>query len=223
MIMLDPSLLQKVPLFANLERDDLKSILDLAEIREVDKGTLIFSQGEKGDSLFLVLEGRVKAVLLGQDGREVILAYLEPGELVGEMAVFDSEERRSATVFAATDCSLLFLSGKQFMSFVSRKPSVAIVLLRSLSRRLKETSGRIGSLIFLDTYSRVGGYLISIAKKQGRPLADGSILVTRPAQQEIAQFIGASRETVSRALKELEHQGLIKMVGKKVILYRLQR
>jgi CRP/FNR family cyclic AMP-dependent transcriptional regulator len=221
--MLDPSLLLKVPLFANLERDDLKSILDLAKIRKVDRGALIFQQGEKGDSLFLVLEGRVKAVLLGQDGREVILAYLEPGELVGEMALFDPEEERSATVFAATDCTLLSLSGRHFMSFLSKKPSVAITLLRSLTRRLKETSARIGNLIFLDTYSRVGGYLVAIAKKQGRPLADGSILVTRPSQQEIAQFIGASRETVSRALKELEHQGLIKMVGKKVILYRLQR
>ncbi|OYW04381.1 MAG: hypothetical protein B7X11_02995, partial [Acidobacteria bacterium 37-65-4] len=106
---------------------------------------------------------------------------------------------------------------------LQENPSIALAVIRTLSRRLKETNNRIGSLIFLDTYSRVTRYLLELAKRQGRQLADGSMVVVRPTQQEVALYLGTSRETVSRALTDLEHQGLIRLLGRKIILYRLQR
>ncbi len=219
----DVNALQKVPLFAALDGEHLRAILAVSETRKVRKDAVICRQGDKGESLFVLLSGRVKAVLLAEDGREVILAVLEPGELFGEMALFDMEERRSATVIAAEDCTLLSLSGKAFLEVLRSDPSIALSMLRSLSQRLKETSARIGNLIFLDTYSRVGSHLVALASKHGRKLADGSVLVTRPTHQEIAHTIGASRETVSRALKDLQKQGLIRNMGRKVILYRMTR
>jgi CRP-like cAMP-binding protein len=214
--------LKSVPLFSGLSATQLESIHRVSQTREFPKETLLFREGDQGDSLYLVLSGRVKAVLMAEDGREVILAFLGPGELVGEMALFDPEERRTATVVTAEQSSLLILSGRQFMEVILQNPSIALSILRTLTRRLKDTSSRIANLIFLDTYSRVGTYLLRIAEQEGRKLADGSFVVNRPPHHEIAHFIGSSRETVSRALKELEHEGLIKVVGKKVILYRLK-
>jgi CRP/FNR family transcriptional regulator len=214
--------LRSVPLFSGLSSKQLESIRRVSQTREFGKEALLFREGEQGDSLYLVLSGRVKAILMAEDGREVILAFLGPGELVGEMALFDPEERRTATVVTAEPSSLLILSGRQFMEVILQNPSIALSILRTLTRRLKDTSSRIANLIFLDTYSRVGSYFLKIAEQEGRKLADGSFLVNRPPHHEIAHFIGSSRETVSRALKELEHQGLIKVVGKKVILYRLK-
>lgn len=214
--------LKSVPLFSGLSATQLESIHRVSQTREFAKETLLFREGDQGDSLYLVLSGRVKAILMAEDGREVILAFLGPGELVGEMALFDPEERRTATVVTAEQSSLLILSGRQFMEVIMQNPSIALSILRTLTRRLKDTSSRIANLIFLDTYSRVGTYLLRIAEQEGRKLADGSFVVNRPPHHEIAHFIGSSRETVSRALKELEHEGLIKVVGKKVILYRLK-
>lgn len=221
--MVDLEILRKVPLFADLDSAHLESILRVTETRSIPRGQVLFSEGDRGDSLYLVLAGRVKAALIAEDGRELILAILGPGEIVGEMALFDLEEQRSATVVTLEDCQFLTLSGAQFKSVLNQNPAIAITLLRTLSARLKETSSRIANLIFLDTYSRVGRYLLDLAKRQGKRLADGSVLVTRPPQQEIAHYIGSSRETVSRALKDLEKQGLIRLAGRKILLFRLKK
>lgn len=221
--MFDLELLRKVGFFSKLEAKDLAAVRDAAQIRKVSKSTLLFCEGDRGDALYLVLAGKVKASLLAEDGREVILSLLGPGEIVGEMALFDMEERRSATVETLEDSELLVLSGAQFLKVLEGRPAIAMSVIRTLARRLRDTSSRIRSLVFLDTYSRVGRFLLDLAHEQGRELADGSLLVSRPTHQEIANYIGATRETVSRALSELQGQGLIRLVGRRVILYRVKR
>lgn len=221
--MFNLDVLRKVGFFSKLEARDLAAVRDAAQVKKVPKSTLLFCEGDRGDALYLVLEGKVKASLLAEDGREVILSVLGPGELVGEMALFDLEERRSATVETLEDSELLVLSGAQFLKVIESRPAIALSVIRTLSHRLRDTSSRIRSLVFLDTYSRVGRYLLDLAHQQGRELADGSLLVMRPTHQEIANFIGTTRETVSRALGELQNQGLIRLVGRRVILYRVKR
>ncbi|MCI4398824.1 MAG: Crp/Fnr family transcriptional regulator [Acidobacteria bacterium] len=219
--MLDLELLRRVGFFSALEAKDLAAIRDVAEVRAFPKGKLLFCEGDRGDSFYLVLKGKVKATLLAEDGREVILSLLGPGEIVGEMALFDAEERRSATVETIEDSELLVLSGQAFLDVMAARPGIAMSVIATLAQRLRETSCRIRNLIFLDTYSRVGRYLVELARKQGRELADGSLLVLRPTHQEIANYIGTTRETVSRSMHELQAQGLIKIVGRRVILYRV--
>ena len=221
--MFDLDLLRKVDLFSHLEPKQLAAIRAAAQVKKIPKETILFCEGDKGDMLYLILEGQVKATLLAEDGREVILSVLKAGELVGEMALFDLEERRSATVITVDDCELLTLSGQQFLKVLNENPSIAMSVIKSLSRRLRDASSRIGNLVFLDTYARVGRYLVELGKSNGRYLADGSLLVTRPTHQDIANIIGTTRETVSRTLKELENQGLIKLVGRNVILYRIRK
>lgn len=215
-------LLKKVPLFSNLGPRELMAVKDTSTVISLPKHNILFCEGDRGDSLYLILKGKVKAFLLAEDGREIVLSILSAGEIVGEMAIFDLEEKRSATVETLEDSQFLTISGEKFVSVLKDYPSVGISVIKTLSSRLKTTSSRIRNLIFLDTYSRAGKFLLDRAKSEGRILADGSILVTRPKHDEIANFIGSSRETVSRALKELEHQGLIKNVGRKVILYKIK-
>lgn len=214
-------LLKKVSLFSNLSQKELMVVRDNAKIISIPKNTILFYEGDRGDTLYLILKGKVKAFLLAEDGREVILSEFGKGEIVGEMAIFDLEEKRSATVETLEDSQFLTLNGRDFIKVLSSNLDVAISVIKTLSRRLKDTSTRIRNLIFLDTYSRVGRFLLEMAKKEGRELADGSLIVNRPKHDEIASFVGTSRESVSRALKELENQGLIRSIGKKVILYRV--
>jgi CRP/FNR family transcriptional regulator, cyclic AMP receptor protein len=221
--MFDLELLRKVDLFSHLDPKQLAAVRAAAHVKRIPKDSILFCEGDKGDTLYLILEGRVKATLLAEDGREVILSTIGAGELVGEMAVFDLEETRSATVITVEDSELLTLSGQQFIKVMQENPTIALSVIRSLTRRLKDASSRIGNLVFLDTYARVGRYLVELGKSSGRYLADGSLLVQRPTHQEIANYIGTTRETVSRTLKELEHQGLIRMVGRNVILYRIRK
>lgn len=221
--MQDLELLKKVPLFHNLGYRELMTIKDAANIMKLPKQNILFCEGDKGDALFLILSGKVKAYLLAEDGREVVLSILSPGEIVGEMAIFDMEEKRSATVETLEDSEFLTIKGSKFIKVLETNPRISLSVIQTLSGRLRDTSARIRSLIFLDTYSRVGRYLLDRAKTEGRELADGSILVGRPTHEDIAGFIGTSRETVSRALKELENQGLLKNVGRKVILYKIRK
>ncbi len=218
----DLELLKKVSLFENLGQKDLMAVRDNAKVISVPKNSILFCEGDRGDTLYLVLKGRAKAYLLAEDGREVTLSEFTKGDIVGEMAIFDLEEKRSATVETVEDSEFLTINGNDFIEVLSSHPEVGLSVLKTLSRRLKDTSTRIRNLIFLDTYSRVGRFLLERARSEGRELADGSLLVTRPKHEEIANFVGTSRETVSRALKELESQGLIKNAGKKVILYRIK-
>ncbi len=218
----DLELLKKVPLFSNLGVRELMAVRDTSSIINLPKQNILFCEGDRGDSLFLILKGKVKAFLIAEDGREIVLSILGPGEIVGEMAIFDLEEKRSATVETLEDSQFLTISGEKFINVIKDYSSVGISIIKTLSSRLKTTSLRIRNLIFLDTYSRVGRFLLERSKSEGRVLADGSILLTRPTHEEIADYIGSSRETVSRALKELEHQGLIKNVGRKVILYKIK-
>ncbi len=219
--MVDLELLRKVGFFSELEAKDLAAIRDVAEVRPFQKGKLLFCEGDRGDALYLVLKGKVKATLLAEDGREIILSLLGPGEIVGEMALFDAEERRSATVETLEDSELMVLSGQAFLGVMASRPGIAMNVIRTLSQRLRDTSCRIRNLVFLDTYSRVGRYLVELARKQGRELADGSLFVMRPTHQEIANYLGTTRETVSRSMHDLQEQGLLRVVGRRVILYRV--
>ncbi|MEJ2369022.1 MAG: Crp/Fnr family transcriptional regulator [Acidobacteriota bacterium] len=213
-------LLRRVPLFSDMEQEDLAIIRAAASLRRLPRNSVLFCEGDPGETLFLVLSGKVKATLTAEDGREVTLSHLGPGDIVGEMALFDMSERRSATVSAVSDCELLAVSGETFLRVVEENASIAKAVIRTLTTRLRETSSRIAGLVFLEAYRRLWQYLLDLSEKEGRVLADKSVLIERPTHQDIANYIGSSRETVSRMLKDLEHQKLIRVVGRKIILFR---
>jgi len=162
-------------------------------------------EDDPGDALFVVARGQVKVVLVGEDGREVILAVLGAGDCFGELALID-DEPRSAHVIAMDDAQLLVLRRDDFHQALEAHPRIALGLLRTLSRRLRRADDQIGSLVMLDVYGRVARVLLELA---GTSTEDS--LVRRVTHATLAQMIGSSRETVSRTLRELADRGLIEV------------
>jgi CRP-like cAMP-binding protein len=202
--------LATIPLFSGLGTDELQKFAELTRERAYPKGSVILFQDDPGDSLFVLRAGRVKVVLIGEDGREVILGVLEPGAHFGELALID-DQPRSAHVIAMDDSQLLILRREDFRRRVEANPTVAWALLTELSRRLRRADDKIGGLVLLDVPGRIARLLLDLAAESG------SQLIEKPlTHQTIAQMIGASRETVSRAMKDFQDAGLIRVERRRI-------
>lgn len=204
--------LATIPLFSGLPEDELQRFAELTRERAYPKGSVILFQDDPGDSLFVLRAGRVKVVLIGEDGREVILGVLEPGAHFGELALID-DQPRSAHVIAMEDAQLLILRREDFRRRVEANPTVAWALLTELSRRLRRADVKIGGLVLLDVPGRIARLLLDHATEAG------SETIEKPlTHQTIAQMIGASRETVSRAMKEFQDAGLIRVERRRIAI-----
>jgi len=198
------AVLQKVPLFSQLAPVELQRVVEVVRERAYPKNSVILFEDDPGDALYVVAEGQVKVVLIGEDGREVILSVLGSGEFFGEMALID-DEPRSAHVIAMEDSSLLVLRREEFQGILRQSPGIAVALLRELSRRLRRVDEKVGSLVLLDVNGRVAQLLLELADEE----KDGARITRRLTHHTIAQMIGSSRETVSRTMRELVDKGLI--------------
>ena len=210
-------LLRTVPIFSDLTDQDIASLGRLSIRKHYPKDTVIFFENEEGDFFFMILEGRIKVTILGDDGREVILSLLGPGDFFGEMALLDNEPR-SATAIAVEDSELLSLHRTDFQSVLADNKSITVGLIRVLTSRLRKANHQISTLALLDVYGRVARVIVDMAREEGRRLKDGRIAFRRATHQEIANRIGTTRETVTRMLKDLERQGLIHVEGKEMVV-----
>ena len=213
----EKELLRTVPIFSELTDEDIVSLARVAIRKHYAKDAVIFFENEEGDFFFMILDGRIKVTILGDDGREVILSLLGAGDFFGEMALLDNEPR-SATAIAVEDSELLSLHRTDFQSVLSDKTSIASSLMRILSGRLRKANHQISTLALLDVYGRVARVIVDMAREEGRRLKDGRIAFRRATHQEIANRIGTTRETVTRMLKDLERQALIKVEGREIVL-----
>lgn len=212
-------LLQKVSLFEKVEGEELERIVSLLVPREVPKDAYVVTQDEPGDALFIIARGRMKVVLYGDGGREVILTILKASEFFGEMALLD-DLPRSANVIALEDSQVLILKREPFAEHIKKSPTTALNVMAELSRRLRRADEIIGNLATLDVYGRVAHIMIDLAKKDGVEVEEGILIRERPTQQDIASMIGTSRETVSRVLSELQRRGFVEMRGRDILLTR---
>jgi CRP-like cAMP-binding protein len=209
--------LRTVPIFSELADQDIASLAHLALRKRYPKDTVVFFENEEGDFFFTILEGRIKVTILGDDGREVILSVLGPGDFFGEMALLDNEPR-SATAIAVEESELLSLHRNDFQSVLNDNRSITNALIRVLSARLRRANHQISTLALLDVYGRVARVIVDMAREEGKRLRDGRIAFRRATHQEIANRIGTTRETVTRMLKDLERQGLIHVEGKEIVV-----
>jgi CRP-like cAMP-binding protein len=213
----DQELLRTVPIFSELSEADIASLARLTSHRTCPKDTVVFFENEEGDSFFIIVDGRIKVTILGDDGREVILSVLGRGDFFGEMALLDNEPR-SATAIAVEDTELLSLHRNDFQSVLSDNRSIMLALIKILTARLRRANHQISTLALLDVYGRVARVIVDTARDEGKRLKDGRIAFRRATHQEIANRIGTTRETVTRMLKDLERQGLIHIDGKEVVV-----
>ena len=212
-------LLQKVALFQSVDREELTRIASMLTPRDVPKDAHVVTQDEPGDALFIIAKGRMKVVLYGENGREVILTLLKAGDFFGEMALLDHQPR-SASVIALADARVLVLKRDQFAEHIRNSPTTALNVMAEISRRLRRADEIIGNLATLDVYGRVAHIMIDLAKKDGEEVEGGILIRERPTQQDIASMIGTSRETVSRVLSEFQRRGFVEMRGREILLSR---
>jgi len=206
-------LLRNIPLFANLSDSELAQISAEASLKQYPRNKVILSEGEKSDSLYAIVAGKVKVLISDEDGKEIILAILGPGEFFGEMSLIDNQPR-SATVISMESSSFNVISHGDFMRCLTGNPQIARTILQTMAKRLREADKKIESLALLDVYGRVARTLLELAKKQ-----DGKLVVSQNlSQQDIANMVGASREMVNRILKDLAHGGYIKVESKHIVI-----
>lgn len=205
--------LKTFPLFQGLSDDTLAMVSRSAMMRRIPRGQSVVHAGERSDFVYLALTGSLKVVVSDEDGREVILTILGQGELFGEMGMF-GEQPRSATVVAVMPSDLVMIAKNDFRTIMQGNFEVAWRIMANLAERLRNADRKIESLALMDVYGRVARLLLEMSEE-----VNGDAVVMRKiTKQDIAKMIGASREMVSRVMKDLAAQGLIEETGAGIVL-----
>lgn len=210
------------PLFAALDSEGARVLRETLVEKHVLKGQTLFEEGEPGDRLYVILDGKVKLGHSSPDGRESLLAVLGPGEMFGELSLFDPG-KRAATATALTDASVLELSNEQLMPWLAGRPEVAAALLQALARRLRRTNEAMADLVFTDVPGRVAKALMDLGEKFGTVTPEGLLVTHDMTQEEIAQLVGASRETVNKALADFTQRGWVRLESRQVLILDVER
>ena len=198
-------LIRRVPLFSMLTEAQATAVADAVVKRRFKRGEMIVEQGKKSNALFILLNGRARVLTADGRGREVILATLQPGDHIGEMSLIDNEPH-SATVRAEVQADVLMLGRMEFARCLPENSSMAYAVMRGLVQRLRHADRKIESLALMDVYGRVARALLEFAVEH----EDGEMIIREKiSRQDIAKMVGASREMVSRVMKDLEERGFI--------------
>jgi CRP/FNR family cyclic AMP-dependent transcriptional regulator len=218
----DNDVLREAPLFREL--DDEAAVALRASLTEtrLRRGEVLFREGDSGDKLFIVTEGKVKLGKSSSDGRENLLAILGPGQMFGELSLFDPGPR-SATVTAVTDCVMQGLSHDELLEWLTGRPAVARGLLAQLGSRLRKANDVVADLVFSDVPGRVAKALLDLASRFGRTADDGIHVHHDLTQEELAQLVGASRETVNKALADFASRGWLRLEPRSVVIMEIDR
>ena len=207
------TVLKTVPLFAGFPDEQLRALVSVVTRRSVPRGSMIMAAGDPIDSLYIVISGRLKVMMSEADGKEVILSILGPGEFFGEMGLID-DSPRSASVVTIEPCELLSVTKRDFKKCIVENVEMSMTVMRGLVRRLREADRKIGSLAMLDVYGRVARLLLDMSEN----VNGQKMIANRLTKQDIAKMVGASREMVSRVMKDLEMSGYIEVRGSTIVL-----
>jgi CRP/FNR family cyclic AMP-dependent transcriptional regulator len=197
-------LIRRVPLFSMLTVEQAQAVADAVVKRRFRRGELVVEQGRKSNALFILLNGRARVLTSDSRGREVILAVLEAGDYVGEMSLIDNEAH-SATVRCEVQTDMLILGRAEFARCLPENSSLSYAIMRGLVHRLRAADRQIESLALLDVYGRVARSLLDMSEMEG----EQRIIRNKVSRQDLAKVVGASREMVSRVMKDLESRGMV--------------
>jgi CRP/FNR family cyclic AMP-dependent transcriptional regulator len=201
-VALEEDVVRRAPLFTALDEASAVSLRASMDSVKISKGNILFAEGDEGDHLYVILEGKLKLGTSSGDGRENLLSILGPGEMFGELSLFDPGPRTS-TATAVTD--------------------VALHLLARLSQRLRRTNEAVGDLVFSDVPGRVAKALLDLGERFGKTTDAGLLVNHDLTQEELAQLVGASRETVNKALADFAGRNWLKLDGRSVLITDLER
>ncbi|MCU0257621.1 MAG: Crp/Fnr family transcriptional regulator [Solirubrobacteraceae bacterium] len=212
-------LLGRVPVFETLAETDLQRVAEVAVPRRFGRQQVIFREGDDSDTCYIVRSGHARAIREHPDGRSITLAQFGPGDIFGELAMFDAETR-SATVEAIEDIELIGILGKDMRRLMREHPDIAPKLVISLGRRLRHANERLASQSFQTVQSRVAVVLAGLVEQaRSESSADGRDVLLKITQAEIAQLAGSSRESASRFLATLERAGVLKQGRGRIVVH----
>jgi len=208
---------RQVPLFADLNEEDAAKIASIAHTKSYPKDHLLFERGEEGSEFLVVTEGRLKVIFLSEDGRELTLTILGPFQSFGEVSLLD-DSPRSASAVALSELKVLSINKRDFRTLLESNPRICISLLILMSRRLRDLTEDTAGLIFLDVYQRLARKLQHLSRTLGVPTDKGREIPQRLTHQELANMVGATRETVTKALNDMEARSIISFYKKQVLI-----
>jgi CRP-like cAMP-binding protein len=218
----DDQVVRRAPLFAALDDEQAAALLESMTRVELRRGDVLFNEGDAGDRLYVITTGKIKLGRSSVDGRENLLAVLGPGEMFGELSLFDPGNR-TATATAVSDAALVGLGNEDLRALLSDRPDVAQHLLRALARRLRRTNEALGDLVFSDVPGRVAKALLDLSERFGRQTDNGVLVAHELTQEELAQLVGASRETVNKALADFASRSWLRLEARAVVLLDVER
>ncbi|OFP34351.1 CRP-like cAMP-activated global transcriptional regulator GlxR [Corynebacterium sp. HMSC071B10] len=209
--------LAKAGIFQGVDAEAVDTLINEMETVTFARGTTIFDEGEPGDRLYIIVDGKVKLARHAPDGRENLLSVMGPSDMFGELSIFDPGPRTSSAV-CVTDVTAATMDSEMLKDWIAQHPEISQQLLRVLARRLRRTNASLADLIFTDVPGRVAKTLLQLANRFGVQ-EGGALRVNHDlTQEEIAQLVGASRETVNKALATFAHRDWIKLEGKSVLI-----
>ena len=212
------ALLRAVPVFSELGQDELARVAEVAVPRQFVAGEVVFREGDESSTCYIVRNGRARAVREHPDGRSITLANFGPGDIFGELAMFD-DERRSATIETLEDTEAIAILGGDMRRLLAEHADIAVKMLASLGRRLRETNERLARQSFQTVQSRVASVLLQlVAGARSEGTEEGDVLITS-TQASLAQLAGSSRESASRFLAVLERAGIITQGRGKLVVH----
>ncbi len=219
---MDSTVLANVDLFKDLSDEDRAALASLMRETTLKRGEALFEEGDSGDRLYLVADGKVKLSHTASDGRENLLAVLGVGEIIGELSLFDLQPR-SSTVTAIAHTRLLSLTHAEMRAFIESHPTLAMNMLKQLALRLRNTNQQLADLVFSDVPGRVAKALLDLAERFGERTPEGIYVAHDLTQEELAHLVGASRETVNKSLADFTSRGWIRLEGRAVLLIQVAR
>jgi CRP/FNR family transcriptional regulator, cyclic AMP receptor protein len=218
----EQDVVRNAPLFTALDEAAAASLRASMDSVKIAKGSVLFAEGDEGDHLYVIVEGKLKLGTSSGDGRENLLSILGPGEMFGELSLFDPGPRTS-TATAVTDARLLSLGQEKLIPWLAENPQVALQLLARLAQRLRRTNEAVGDLVFSDVPGRVAKALIDLGERFGKQTDEGLFVHHDLTQEELAQLVGASRETVNKALADFAGRNWLRLDGRAVLITDFER
>ncbi|BDU50892.1 Crp/Fnr family transcriptional regulator [Haliovirga abyssi] len=219
---MDLEFLRDMVILEDLSEEDLLGLSKIVYTKTLKKGEILFFEGDKGDSMYIIKSGKVKILKLSEDGREKILSILSEGDFLGEMALLDSE-MRSATVEAMEEIELYAIYKTEFLDFLKKNFSVTMHIIRTLSDRVRILNKKVEVLTFKDVYARFNETLKELSEKYG-VVHKGTIkLNINLTHKDLANMLGVTRETVTRMIGKLKREGILDIQDKKIIILDIEK
>lgn len=218
----DNDVVRRSPLFAALDDEAASTLQTSMSPVHLERGEVLFHEGAQGDALYIIVDGKIKLGRTSGDGRENLFAVLGPAEMFGELSLFDPGPR-TLTATAVAETSLVGLGHDSLRSWLAARPEVSLTLLAALARRLRRTNESLADMVFTDVPGRVAKALVDLSRRFGRPSEDGVLVAHDLTQEELAQLVGASRETVNKSLADFASRGWIRLEARSVVLLDIER